>query len=97
VNCLPYGDLLTTHQDGSPGASLTGLYFGNPEWQTSWQGGLILCDPAGDSLYAILPRPGRIALFPGGIPHRTGAPSRACYTNRLTIGHKFMAVKQDGG
>lgn len=39
VNCLPYGDLLTTHQDGSPGASLTGLYFGNPEWQTSWQGG----------------------------------------------------------
>jgi len=95
VNCLPYGDLLTTHDDGAPGASLTGLYFGNAEWQANWQGELIMCDRSGESLYAIMPKPGRIVLFPGEIPHRAGAPSRACYTHRLTIGHKFRAVKRD--
>jgi len=95
VNCLPYGDLLYTHQDGSPRASLTGLYFGNAKWQVDWQGELIICHPDGESLYAIEPKPGRIVLFPGEIPHRAGAPSRACYAHRLTIGHKFRAVKAD--
>jgi len=97
VNCLPYGDLLTTHEDGEPGAALTGLYFGNAEWRSEWQGELIMCDPDGESLYAILPKPGRIVLFPGEIPHRAGAPSRACYTHRLTIGHKFRAEKRRDG
>lgn len=94
VNCLPYGDLLGTHQDGWPGASLTGLYFANADWEPTWQGELILCNPLGESLYAVEPRPGRIVLFPGDIPHRAGAPSRACYAHRLTIGHKFRAVKK---
>ncbi|MGH8036061.1 MAG: 2OG-Fe(II) oxygenase, partial [Lysobacterales bacterium] len=95
VNCLPYGDLLNNHQDGLPGASLTGLYFGNAKWQADWQGELIMCDPGGESLYAIEPKPGRMVLFPGEIPHRAGAPSRACYAHRLSIGHKFRAVKSD--
>ena len=94
VNCLPYGDLLRTHEDGWPGAALTGLYFANAGWHTDWQGELIICDPLGESLYAVEPRPGRMVLFPGEIPHRAGAPSRACYAHRLTIGHKFRAVKR---
>jgi hypothetical protein len=58
---------------------------------------LIICDPLGESLYAIEPRPGRMVLFPGEIPHRAGAPSRACYTHRLTIGHKFRAARKAPG
>ena len=79
---------------GIPGAALTGLYFGNAEWHANWQGELIMCDPEGESLYAIQPNPGRIVLFPGEIPHRAGAPSRVCYSHRLTIGHKFRAEKR---
>lgn len=94
VNSIPHGDILYVHEDGWPGASLTGLYFSNSTWQPEWNGELILCDPMGESLYAIEPRPGRFVLFPGEIPHRGGAPSRACYAHRLTIGHKFRAQKQ---
>ena len=95
VNCLPYGDLLNVHQDGEENLSLTGLYFANAEWQASWQGELILCDAKGESLYAIEPTPGRVVLFPGEIPHRAGAPSRACYAHRFSVGHKFDAARQD--
>ena len=94
VNCLPYGDLLNTHQDGEVDLTLTGLYFANAEWQASWHGELVLSDVLGESLYAIEPRPGRIVLFPGEIPHRAGVPSRACYEHRFSIGHKFDAVRQ---
>lgn len=93
VNCLPYGDLLSVHEDGWPGASLTGLYFANSQWLPGWHGELIMCDPMGESMYAIEPRPGRLVLFPGEIPHRAGSSSRACYAHRLTIGHKFRAKK----
>jgi hypothetical protein len=97
VNCLPYGDLLRTHEDGWPGAALTGLYFANASWHTDWQGELIICDPLRESLYAIEPRPGRIVLFPGETPHRAGAPSRACYAHRLTVAHKFLATRRTSG
>lgn len=97
VNCLPYGDLLSTHQDGPSGAALTGLYFANPQWQTDWHGELIICDAGGESRYAIQPKPGRVVLFPGEIPHRAGAPSRACYAHRLTVSHKFRAARRDSG
>lgn len=93
VNSVPYGDLLSTHEDGWPGASLTGLYFANAEWHAAWQGELILCDPLGESLYAIEPRPGRFVLFPGEVPHRAGAPSRACFVHRLSLAHKFRASR----
>ncbi len=94
VNSVPHGDLLATHEDGWPGASLTALYFANARWDAGWQGELILCDPLGESLYAIDPRPGRLVLFPGEVPHRGGAPSRACYEHRLSLAHKFRAKRK---
>ncbi len=94
VNCIPYGDYLSNHKDGEPGLSLTGLYYGNAQWLQQWGGEFIICDSRGESLYAVEPKPGRLVLFPGGILHRAGAPSRACYMHRLTIGHKFSASKR---
>ena len=94
VNSVPHGDMLSTHEDGWPGASLTGLYFANANWHSGFQGELILCDPLGESMYAIEPRPGRFVLFPGEIPHRAGAPSRICFDHRLSLAHKFRAVRE---
>jgi hypothetical protein len=95
VNSIPHGDMQNTHEDGWPGTSLTALYFVNPDWQATWQGELILCDPLGESQYAIDPRPGRLVLFPGEIPHRGGAPSRVCYEHRLSLAHKFRATRKN--
>ena len=93
VNSIPHGDIQNTHEDGWPGVSLTALYFVNAGWQATWQGELILCDPLGESLYAIDPRPGRLVLFPGETPHRGGAPSRVCFEHRLSLALKFRAKK----
>lgn len=94
VNSIPHGDMQNIHEDGWPGTSLTALYFVNADWQATWQGELILCDPLGESMYAIDPRPGRLVLFPGEIPHRGGAPSRVCYEHRLSLAHKFRAKRK---
>jgi hypothetical protein len=96
VNSIPHGDIQNTHEDGWPGVSLTALYFANAGWQSTWQGELILCDPLGESLYAIDSRPGRLVLFPGETPHRGGAPSRVCFEHRLSLAHKFRAVRAGG-
>ena len=93
VNCIPYGDILSNHVDGEAQSSLTGIYFANAQWLQEWGGELIICDAQGESLYAIEARPGRVALFPGDILHRAGAPNRLCHAHRLTIGHKFRARK----
>lgn len=93
VNSIPHGDIQNIHEDGWPGTSLTALYFVNAGWQATWQGELILCDPLGESMYAIDPRPGRLVLFPGETPHRGGAPSRVCFEHRLSLALKFRAKR----
>lgn len=97
VNCIPHGDFLTNHIDGERDRSLTGLYFANVQWVSHWGGELILCDQHGESLYALDPKPGRVVLFPGAILHRGNAPSRLCFVNRLSIGHKFRAQRKEAG
>ncbi|HRD72804.1 MAG TPA: hypothetical protein PK027_05145 [Aquimonas sp.] len=38
---------------------------------------------------AIMPRPGRLALFHGDIPHAGRPPNRICYALRYTLAMKF--------
>jgi SM-20-related protein len=88
-NNQPYGDLQHTHQDIVPG--VTAVYFANHEWDENWQGELLLFDRRGEPFYAVAPKPGRLLVFAGDIPHRGGVPSRACYEPRLSVAFKFAA------
>lgn len=82
-----YGDLQNAHTDFDPG--VTALYFANPRWHEDWQGETIFFDRAGEPFHAIAPRPGRLLAFDGGIVHRGGVPSRACFEARLSVAFKF--------
>jgi hypothetical protein len=87
-NAQPYGDMQYPHTDLEPGA--TALYYVNHRWQTQWLGETIFYDDNREPMYAVYPKPGRLAVFNGDILHRGGVPSRECYEPRLTVAFKFF-------
>lgn len=42
------------------------ILFLNPEWRPEWGGALVLCDPGGEVVTRIEPKPGRLAAFEVG-------------------------------
>jgi hypothetical protein len=49
-------------------------------------------DASGDALFCASPKPGRLVLFDGAIPHVGRPPSRICYTPRFTFAIKLAPV-----
>jgi hypothetical protein len=82
-----YGDVQHPHTDLANG--VTAVYFANPHWETNWMGETIFYNDDGEPLYAVLPKPGRLAVFNGEILHRGGVPSRECFEARISIAFKF--------
>jgi SM-20-related protein len=90
VNCIVYGDSTFMHSDcRKDRPDITAIYYANRDWQPSWAGETIFFDDTGDARYAIAPRPGRVAIFQGATPHRSGIPSRDCFEERLTLAVKY--------
>jgi SM-20-related protein len=82
-----YGDFQFSHTDGD---EWTALFFLNSEWKEDWGGEFILYDETMDGLgYSIQPKPGRLVIFDGMIPHRGGVPSKLCYDPRISLAVKF--------
>ncbi|NEB98124.1 2OG-Fe(II) oxygenase [Streptomyces anulatus] len=89
-NLTVYGDMGFPHQDcASDRDDVTALLFANAEWRTEWGGELTFYNAADDAVYVVTPRPGRLLVFEGAVPHRVGIPLRACYEPRLTLACKF--------
>ncbi|WP_322367158.1 2OG-Fe(II) oxygenase [Pseudomonas sp. Teo4] len=74
------------HESGN-----TIVLFCNDFWATSWGGELTFCNNSKDDLIAaVLPKPGRITIFKGQIPHRARCPSVDCDRLRITIAFKTI-------
>lgn len=103
-NSCHYGDIYFTHRDyaANDRKHVSVIYYANAEWPHEWQGETMFYDHQDDTdaLIAVTPRPGRIAVFRGSIPHRSAAPSRLCLGPRYTWVFKFTSssrVKSGGG
>ncbi|EKT4470498.1 2OG-Fe(II) oxygenase [Pseudomonas putida] len=92
ANGQTFGQDSPIHRDNKsiePGK--TAVLFCNAQWETTWGGELILFDQQkNDTIAAIQPKPGRIAIFDGHIPHRARAPTVDCDKLRITIAFKTM-------
>ncbi len=87
VNLNLHDDIQFIHDDGEV---WTVVLFTNAEWREDWGGELLFYDrhPQGGAL-AIAPKPGRMVIFDGVIPHRGGVPSKICREPRVTFVTKF--------
>jgi Rps23 Pro-64 3,4-dihydroxylase Tpa1-like proline 4-hydroxylase len=87
VEGRPHTDVMST-EDGTQKDNYTAVVYLNPVWKTEWAGELVMFDQAGDSIMAILPRSGRVAIIPGEMLHAARAVSRDCPSVRVCVAFK---------
>lgn len=94
VNVANYGDMLYSHLDCEPGAGeITALWYISEKWNHEWGGETVFFDDSKDIRAAVLPRPGRLALFNGDILHAGRPPNRICFSPRYTLALKFEPIR----
>ena len=92
-NHAAYGDMLFTHTDCEPGdRDYTALWYIAPEWDVEWGGETLFYNSGMDAEVAVTPRPGRLVVFDGTLPHVGRPPNRVCYAPRYTLAFKLEPV-----
>lgn len=90
VNMVRYGDMTYPHTDASrKSRDVTAVYFANASWHRKFGGETHFYDVSGDNRCAVLPKPGRLALFRGALEHNGSTPTRVCTEPRFTVVFKF--------
>lgn len=85
ANAHAYGSDGTLHTDSTAEHGYTAVYYPHKTWFPNWAGETVLFDADNDILAAIYPRPNRLAVFRGNIPHVARAVSRVCPALRITL------------
>lgn len=95
-NYAAYGDMLFIHTDSQPGdRELTALWFIAPRWEPEWGGETLFYNSDLDAEFVVSPRPGRVVIFDGAIPHAGRPPNRICFAARYTYAMKFELAGQE--
>ena len=72
------------------------LYL-NHEWNPNWGGETIFYDHNLDAQRIVTPKPGRVVMFDGRIPHTGRPPTPRYMMNRYIMTFKYMepSIRQD--
>ncbi len=90
ANGQTYGQSGQIHKDIDLPNHKTVIYYCNSHWQPAWHGETLFYTPdRSEILRAVLPRPGRLVVFDGNLPHSGRDPSRLCPVMRVTITFKL--------
>lgn len=93
TNHAAFGDVLMIHTDCAPDADeYTALWYLSEDWLPDWGGETLFYDDRRDARVVVSPRPGRLALFHGAIPHAGRPPSRICFAPRYSFAIKLEPV-----
>jgi SM-20-related protein len=86
ANGMPSGIEGGVHLDSNLDEHLTAIYYPHPEWQPNFGGETLFFNAdASDLTSALYPKPNRLAIFPGTIPH-VARPTSQRFTNlRITL------------
>ncbi|THD60437.1 2OG-Fe(II) oxygenase [Phenylobacterium sp.] len=79
------------HLDSNIESHLTAIYYPHPAWEPDFAGETLLFNASGDEIVAaIYPKPNRLAIFSGTIPHVARPMSRRRSDLRITLMFKTM-------
>jgi hypothetical protein len=68
---------------------VTIMFYLNKIWHVSYAGETIFVDSFGEITHSIIPKPGRVAIFDGSIPHAAREVSRTCVELRMVATFKY--------
>ena len=77
------------HTDCECDNGLTFIYYPNREWKEEWSGATVVELEKG-TWTPIMPKPGRVAIFKGNIPHHGLPPNEVYKGLRATLVYKMM-------
>ena len=87
-NAFRFGDSPAIHVDGEELDALSFLVYTNRAWIPEWGGETVFMQ--GDRITdTVIPKPGRIVIFPGLVPHGGRAPTKHCH-----VAARYSAVFQ---
>ena len=79
------------HLDSPHSDHFTAIYYPHLAWNPNFGGETLLFAPEGDEIVAaIYPKPNRLAVFAGNIPHVARPMSKRCRDLRITLMFKTM-------
>lgn len=84
-NAMPYGAEGWPHTDSQVETDKSLVIYLNPEWETAWYGETVIFDEAGEIVRSIMPKFGRLLIFPGAQLHAARAVSRICPQARYVL------------
>jgi len=92
ANGYPFGAEGGLHMDSNIRSHFTALYYPHLSWHPNYAGETVFFNEAGtDILASVFPRPNRLVVFPGTVPHVARAISRKCPELRMTLMFKTAA------
>lgn len=93
ANGYPNGSEGALHRDSNIATHYTAIYYPHLAWKPDYAGETVFFDGAEQEIIAsIYPRPNRLVVFPGVIPHVARGVSRACPDMRITLMFKTAAL-----
>jgi len=91
ANGMPGGAEGGLHLDSNVESHLTAIYYPHLKWDASLGGETLMFNPAGDEVVAaVYPRPNRLVVFPGTVPHVARPMSRRATDLRITLMFKTL-------
>jgi SM-20-related protein len=86
ANGYPFGAEGGLHMDSDIPTHYTALYYPHLAWHPNYSGETVFFNATGTEIIAsVYPRPNRLVLFPGTIPHVARSVSRRCPDLRMTL------------
>lgn len=86
ANGYPVGAEGGLHLDSNINTHFTTIYYPHLAWNPNYAGETVFFDQEGtDIIASVYPRPNRLVLFPGTIPHVARGVSRSCPELRVTL------------
>ena len=91
ANGMPSGAEGGLHLDSDVASHMTVIYYPHLNWHPNFGGETVFFDKTGsDIVAAVYPRPNRVAIFSGTIPHVARPTSKRCSDLRITLMFKTM-------
>lgn len=86
ANGYPSGSEGGVHMDSNISEHFTTIYYPHTAWHPNFAGETMFFNQDGsDIIAAVYPKPNRLVVFPGVIPHVARGVSRACAHLRITL------------
>lgn len=95
ANGHTFGSDGTLHTDSASSKSFTSVYYPHERWSPNWGGETVFFNQEEtDILTSIYPKPNRLLIFSGIVPHVARGVSRICPVLRITL--MFKTELRDG-